>query len=372
MRKGNFFQGEQVIRYPASNPCYKRLLRSQRARILTASSNGCSGWPSSASWRSCFSELTQFKLHLQLAPTHGLTLHFNSPSRRFHLGVIALVVTEMKRQGRLVSIPLKGHHAVLALLNETVGGAVGSSAAELLLARIYKKWQHALPNLEEAPPGPRQEKGLCGGRRENLRPHRGEKDGWANLFEYHGSLENVRLKFALDRIGATLEDVALHYEDAVDAEAWERFIATRKGKEGEEGQTAPDHRVAEGFEGPAPPVGRKGRTFPDSYRRVALMAAIVGVLGTVALTLAFTMETVSVKPAPRYLASPAKRAAPLPEKPSVAVLPFANLSEDPQEAVQDLRMNPTFSLDYYAKLPEFQDQTEREKVIGVLRLAGLK
>ncbi|HWU38262.1 MAG TPA: hypothetical protein VN203_11510 [Candidatus Acidoferrum sp.] len=126
-RKGNFLQGEQVIRYPASNPCYKGLLRSQRARILTASSNGCSGWPSSASWRSCFSDLTQFKFHLELAPTHGLTLHFNSPSRRFRLGVIALVVIEMKRQGKLASIPLKGHHAVLALLNDRKGLLLGPS-----------------------------------------------------------------------------------------------------------------------------------------------------------------------------------------------------------------------------------------------------
>ena len=34
-----------------------------------------------------------------------------------------------------------------------------------------------------------------------------EKDSWANLFEYKGSEENVRLKFAIDRIGAGLDDV---------------------------------------------------------------------------------------------------------------------------------------------------------------------
>jgi hypothetical protein len=28
-----------------------------------------------------------------------------------------------------------------------------------------------------------------------------EKNGWANLFEYMGSHENVRLKFAIDKIG---------------------------------------------------------------------------------------------------------------------------------------------------------------------------
>src|SRR4030066_2496221 len=96
-------------------------------------------------------DLNQFKLHIELKNRIELTLHFNSSSRRFYLSVIALVVNEMKRQGTITSIPLEGHHDLLALLNETIGGAAGSSEEETLLSRIYKKWQHALPNLEEAP-----------------------------------------------------------------------------------------------------------------------------------------------------------------------------------------------------------------------------
>jgi hypothetical protein len=37
------------------------------------------------------------------------------------------------------------------LLNETIGGSAGSSETESLLPRIYRKWRHALPNLEDAP-----------------------------------------------------------------------------------------------------------------------------------------------------------------------------------------------------------------------------
>ena len=96
-------------------------------------------------------DLNQFKLHIELKKRIELTLHFNSPSRRFYLSVIALIINEMKRQGKMKSIPLKGHHDLLALLNETIGGSAGSSEAENLLTRIYMKWQHALPNLEEAP-----------------------------------------------------------------------------------------------------------------------------------------------------------------------------------------------------------------------------
>jgi hypothetical protein len=96
-------------------------------------------------------DLNEFKLHLHLKGRTQLTLHFNSPSRRFYLSVIALVVNEMKKSGKMKSIPLREHLDLLVLLNETIGGAAGSSEKENLLPRIYKKWKDALPNLEEAP-----------------------------------------------------------------------------------------------------------------------------------------------------------------------------------------------------------------------------
>src|SRR5512143_3186820 len=91
-------------------------------------------------------DLNEFKLHIHLKSRIELTLHFNSPSRRFYLSVIALIVNEMKKLGKITSIPLEGHHDLLALLNETVGGSAGSSETENLLPRIYRKWEHALPN----------------------------------------------------------------------------------------------------------------------------------------------------------------------------------------------------------------------------------
>src|SRR5512136_73644 len=96
-------------------------------------------------------DLNQSKLHLALNRSIKLTLHFNSPSRRFYLSVIALVVNEMKKQGKITSIPLEKHHDLLALLNDTVGGSAGSSDKVNLLHRVYTKWKDALPNLEEAP-----------------------------------------------------------------------------------------------------------------------------------------------------------------------------------------------------------------------------
>ena len=151
-----------------------------------------------------------------------LTLHFNSPSRRFYLSVIALLVNEMKRLGKITSIPLEGHYDLLALLNETVGGSAGLSDKENLLPRIYRKWKDALPNLEEAPLfkvlGKKKEYDERTSRTYSFTED--EKDRWANLFEYIGSEENVRLKFAIDKIGAGLDDAEIIYEDSLNADAW--------------------------------------------------------------------------------------------------------------------------------------------------------
>lgn len=75
-------------------------------------------------------DLDQFKLHIHIEQGMELSLHFDSPSRRFYLSVITLVVNEMKRSGRITPIPLESHLEVLALLNETVGASAGSSKRE--------------------------------------------------------------------------------------------------------------------------------------------------------------------------------------------------------------------------------------------------
>ncbi len=149
-------------------------------------------------------DLTEFKLHIHLKDKMALSLHFNTPSRKFYLSLIALVVMEMKKRGKIVPISLEEHLGLLALLNETVGGSAGSSEKENLLPRIYRKWKHALPDLEEAPLfkvlGKKKEfDGVNGKTYLFTEP---EKDRWANLFAYIGSEENVRLKFAIDKIGA--------------------------------------------------------------------------------------------------------------------------------------------------------------------------
>jgi len=65
-------------------------------------------------------DLNQFKLRIDLKKRVELTLHFKSPSRRFYLSIIAFLVNEMKRLGKITSIPLEGNYDLLVLLNDTV------------------------------------------------------------------------------------------------------------------------------------------------------------------------------------------------------------------------------------------------------------
>ena len=86
-------------------------------------------------------DLNQFKLYLFCKPEIELTLHFNSPSRRFYLSVIALVINEMKKKEKITSVLLQNHLDELILLNKTIGAEAGSSKKEHLLPRIYRKWK---------------------------------------------------------------------------------------------------------------------------------------------------------------------------------------------------------------------------------------
>jgi adenylate cyclase len=279
-------------------------------------------------------DLNEFKLHLHLKNKTQLTLHFNSPSRRFYLSVIALVVKEMEKLGKIKSIPLREHLDLLALLNESIGGSAGSSDKENLLHRIYTKWKDTLPNLEEAPLfkvlGRKKEEG-DGAIGKIYSFSDAEKDGWANLFEYMGSEENVRLKFALDKIGLSLNETTIKFGDFVNGDAWDQFISSLKkdGKEEpEEEKPEPEKKEEAVSETPEVPLSfpqEQKISWLTQYRWVFLIFMIGIVVGAVAVWRV-------------YLSSPLMQVAsidrmkyPLPDLPSIAVLPFVNISEDPKQ-----------------------------------------
>jgi adenylate cyclase len=241
----------------------------------------------------------------------------------------------MKRLGRITSIPLEGHLGLLVLLNETIGGSAGSSDKENLLPRIYRKWKDTLPDLENAHLfkilGRRKEYDEGMGRTYPLAE--AEKDNWANLFDYQGSEENVRLKFAVDRVGASLDDIVIFYEDLLDGEAWERFISNLKGRKAEHLPEAEAiQSVGKVPKSPGSPMERQKPLWQSRRRWAVLVALIVVITAAVALA----SWKLYLKPAPEKKASVEKMALPLPDMPSIAVLPFRNMSgEKEQEYFSD-------------------------------------
>ncbi len=273
-------------------------------------------------------DLNQFKLQIDVKNKIELTVHFDSPSRRFYLSLIALVVNQMKQTGKVTSIPLQEHLDLIVLLNTTVGSSAGSSEKENLLPRVYRKWKDSLPNLEEAPLfrvlGRKKEykEGIA----RTYQFTETEKDTWANLFDYKGSGENVRLRFSIDRLGIGLEDVAIDFGGYLNGEAWERFISNLKTNGEVQPRSVPDPAI----QGPqeqvyAPKVGKVTRAAP--YRWAALVALIAVVSGAVGLVIWKTYRS----PSGSMIASPERMAYPLPDIPSIAVLPFVNISDDPKQ-----------------------------------------
>lgn len=277
-------------------------------------------------------DLNQFKLHLCLKPEVELTLHFDSPSRRFYLSVIGLVVYEMKKRGRITTIPLQAQLHVLALLNQTVGAGAGSSKKELLLPRIYRKWKDALPDLEKAPlfKVVGRKKRFDDSMEKVYEFSEGEKDKWANLFEFKGSQENVRLKFAIERLGKNLDDVSIVYgEDPqlMDEEAWERFVETLAEKG--EGSSNIDSAWGESRVPDSLParLSRWMGIMPKRLQWTSLLALGLLVLGTAAfVTWKYNLFSPQAEQ-PLMV----RTASPLQEKISIAVLPFVNMSGDPEQ-----------------------------------------
>ena len=271
-------------------------------------------------------DLNEFMLQVQLKGRTQFTLHFNSPSRSFYLSVIALVVNEMKKLGKIKSIPLQEHLDLLSLLNESIGDAAGSSDKENLLPRIYRKWKNALPNLEEAPLFK-----VLGKKKEEEDEAIGkvysftdvEKDGWASLFDYMGSEKNVRLKFAIDKIGVDLNEISMIFGDSQNGEAWDQFIASLE--KGRKEESEPEEEAVVSEPPVVPPASHEKRRISwfSRYRWV-MRIVVIGII-------AGAISKIYLSPGQIEVASIDRMKYPLPDRPSIAVLPFANMSGDPKQ-----------------------------------------
>jgi adenylate cyclase len=250
-------------------------------------------------------DLNVYKIILQF---HGrkepLVVHFDTPSRRFYFSVIALIINEMKMQCKPGFIHIHKYKKELKLLDESLSGKHASKHMDGMLGKIRMAWRHRLPDLETAtlfkvldrdliPP---YEKG--GKYRYDCSDD--ECDIWANLFGYDEN-NKWRFKFAIDSASISLNDISVTLGDLRDNSAWQEF---------EKSLSIPPKSVS-----------RKKRAAPRRPKKAvfSLVAVMIIIVVTWAI---WNFYIRSVSPMAELE---------LPDKPSIAVLPFDNMSEDAKQ-----------------------------------------
>ena len=250
-------------------------------------------------------DLDLYKIILRF---HGgdapLIVYFDTPSRRFYFSVIALIINEMKKLGEQRFIHIHKFKKELKLLDDSISGMHASKHMDGMLGKIRKAWRDRLPDLETAelfkipdrdliPP---YEKG--GKYRYDCSDV--ECDTWASLFTYDDN-NKWRFRFACDAVSMGLNGVSITLGELKDDLAWDEFVKRLRI------ETKPDNK--------------QNNATPIPWKKVSFV--LIGVLIAFSATLAIWYFY------PR--ATPPKATFELPDKPSIAVLPFSNFSEDPEQ-----------------------------------------
>ena len=174
-------------------------------------------------------DLDTFKIVLQFQNTKGpLILHFDTPSRKFYLSLIALIVHEMKQQDHPGFVYIRKVEKLLKFMDDSLAGSYASGTVEGMWEKIRKAWHYSLPNLEEAAHFKIEGRDL-------IPPHnKGGKfvydctetecDVWSTLFGVDDITNKWRFRFAVDVTGLGLSEVTLKFGDLLDDSAWGAFL----------------------------------------------------------------------------------------------------------------------------------------------------
>jgi adenylate cyclase len=237
-----------------------------------------------------------------------LVLHFDTPSRRFYFALIALVVTEMKNLGKPGFIYIRKHEKTLRLLDHSLAGPHASETESGMWEKIRTTWHYTLPDLKEAahfkimdrdriPP---YEKG--GKYRYKCSDE--ESDTWANLFDYDEH-NPWRFKFAVDSASLDLNNIQLTFDDKEGNIAWENFLEKVKSSVRE----SKDEKKIE------------DRIRHKHWHQIAAAVIVSLVVSAVGLSIWYFV----FKPVPPAIEHKIET------RRSIAVLPFVNISEDPDK-----------------------------------------
>jgi adenylate cyclase len=233
-----------------------------------------------------------------------VVIHFDKPARRFYFSLIALIVTEMKNLNKPGFIHIRKHEKTLKLLDNSLAGQNASKTLEGMWDKIRKAWRYTLPDLETGTHFKILERNLIPpyekGGKYRYDCLDDECDFWANLFG-HDENNPWRFKFAIDSAFISLVDICVILGDLRDNSAWQEFMKSLSIQ--------------------PKAVTSEKRAVPRWWKMAAFSLVALSIVCAATLTLwKFYVWHI-----------PAKGALELPEKPSIAVLPFINLSGDPEQ-----------------------------------------
>ncbi|MCP3901714.1 MAG: tetratricopeptide repeat protein [Desulfobacteraceae bacterium] len=207
----------------------------------------------------------------------------------------------MKKQLEPRFIYILKYQDKLKLLDDFLSGKNASKDSDSLLAKIRVAWRNRLPDLEAASLFQVQDRSRVSpyekGGKYRYECSDTECDIWANLFDYDDH-NKWRFKFAIDSAFLGLDDISLTFKGLQDNSAWDKFMEQVVGRPN---TASPEKKVE-----------------PNLRKKTAFVIGAILTVCVVALAIwnfYLRSDPLSTK---------------LPDKPSIAVLPFLNLNEDPK------------------------------------------
>jgi TolB-like protein/Tfp pilus assembly protein PilF len=259
-------------------------------------------------------DLNAYKIVLEFQNSKNpLVLHFDTPSRKFYLSLIALIVNEMKQPSHSGYVYIRKHEQLLKFFDDKLAGSYASGTIDGMWEKIRKAWHYSLPNLEEAAHfkiegrdvKPPYEKGgkfvyECS---------EAESDSWAIFFGIDDITNKWRFRFAFDTAGISSTDVTFKFGKLRDGSAWKAFL---KDLDTPLSEISPDTRS-------------KSTSIVKTHKSHWQLYAVAAIVVILLLVGGATILNRYTRPAPKPVD------AVITNRPSIAVLPFVNVSDDPDK-----------------------------------------